>query len=210
MYEAGHVIRTDRAAIGFKIGEHDGKATERAERLARIMCDVAPSKVTTNLWGERWSKLSVNCMANGLAGLSGLGSAEVRTRLGVRRVAINLGAEAIKVGRARGHEVEPIWGIAAQRFVDAAEGRTMADVERDMAERAKELAGGRPSLLQDVMRGRRTEVQYLNGYVSEQGRQVRIPTPFNDKVVELITSVPPGTLKPDPKNLEPLVAMLPR
>jgi hypothetical protein len=159
---------------------------------------------------ERWSKLSVNCMANGLAGLSGLGSAEVRTRDGVRRVAIHLAAETIKVGRARGHEVEPIWGITAQRFVDAAEGQAMADVERDMAERAKELAGGRPSLLQDVMRGRRTEVQYLNGYVSEQGRQVGVATPFNDKVVELITRVPPGTLKPDLKNLEPLVAMLPK
>src|SRR5713101_3435986 len=182
MYEPGHAIRTDRSGIGFKIGEHDGKVTDRAERLVKIMCDVAPSKVTTNLWGERWSKLSVNCMANGLAGLSGLGSAEVRTRDGVRRVAIHL----------------------------AAEGRMLADVERDMAERAKELAGGRPSLLQDVMRGRRTEVQYLNGYVSEQGRQVGVATPFNDKVVELITRVPPGTLKPDPKNLEPLVAMLPK
>jgi len=182
MYEPGHAIRTDRSQIGFKIGEHDGKVTERAERLAKIMCDVAPTKVTTSLWGERWSKLSVNCMANGLAGLSGLGSAEVRTRDGVRRVAIHL----------------------------AAEGRLLADLERDMAERAKELAGGRPSLLQDVLRGRRTEVEYLNGYVSEQGRQVGIPTPFNDKVVELITRVPPGTLKPDPRNLEPLVAMLPK
>jgi 2-dehydropantoate 2-reductase len=209
MYEPGHAIRTDRGQIGFKIGEHDGRVTERAERLAAIMCDVAPTKVTTNLWGERWSKLSVNCMANGLAGLSGLGSAEVRSREGVRRVAIHLAAEAIQVGRARGHEVEPIWGIAAQRFVDAAAGRQLAEVERDMAERAKELAGGRPSLLQDVMRGRRTEVQYLNGYVSEQGRQVGVRTPFNDKVVELITRVPPGTLKPDPRNLEPLVAMLP-
>src|SRR5919109_897034 len=205
MYEPGHAIRTDRGQVGFKIGEHDGKVTERAERLAKIMCDVAPAKVTTNLWGERWSKLSVNCMANGLAGLSGLGSAEVRTRDGVRRVAIHLAAEAITVGRARGHEVEPIWGIEAQRFVDASDGKDLAAVERDMAERAKELAGARPSLLQDVMRGRRTEVQYLNGYVSEQGKQVGIPTPFNDRIVELITRVPPGTLKPDPKNLEPLV-----
>ena len=59
------------------------------------------------------------------------------------------------------------------------------------------------------MRGCHTEVQYLNGYVSEQGRQVGVPTPLNDRVVELM-SVPPGTLKPDPKNLDPLVAMLPR
>jgi hypothetical protein len=53
-------------------------------------------------------------------------------------------------------------------------------------------------------------LQYLNGYVSEQGRRASVPTPFNDKVVELITRVPPGTLKPDPRNLEPLVAMLPK
>src|SRR4029453_8034667 len=56
MYEPGHAIRTDRSQNRFKIGEHDGKVTERAERLANIMCDVAPAKATANLWGERWSK----------------------------------------------------------------------------------------------------------------------------------------------------------
>jgi len=42
MYEAGHAIRTDRGALGFKIGEHDGKDTPRAQAIARIMNDVAP------------------------------------------------------------------------------------------------------------------------------------------------------------------------
>ena len=111
--DVGHAIRTDRVQVGFRIGERDGTVTERAERIAKLMCDVAPTKVTTNLWGERGSKLSMNCMANGLAGLSGLGSAGVRSQEGVGRVAIHLAAEAIKVGRARGHEVEPSWGIAA-------------------------------------------------------------------------------------------------
>ena len=46
--------------------------------------------------------------------------------------------------------------------------------------------------------------------MSDQGRQVGILTRFNDKVVELIVAVPPGTLKPDPKHLDPLVAMLPK
>ena len=86
----------------------------------------------------------------------------------------------------------------------------LADVGTRHGRAGQGVASERPSLLQDVMRGRRTEVQYLNGYVSEQGRPVGVPTPFNDKVVELITRVPPGTLKPDPKNLEPLVAMLPK
>jgi 2-dehydropantoate 2-reductase len=210
MYEPGHAMRTDTGAIGFKVGEHDGSDSARARALARIMNDVAPTKVTTNLWGERWSKLTVNCMANPMAGLSGLGSAEVRSEPVPRRIAIHLAAEAITVGRASGHEVEPIYGIEPQRFVDAAAGRGFQEIERDLAASAKHLAGGRPSLLQDVLKGRRTEIDYLNGYVSQEGRKRGIKTPVNDAVVELIHRHGVGTLRPDPKNLEPLLAVLPR
>jgi 2-dehydropantoate 2-reductase len=171
---------------------------------------VAPSTVTTNLWGERWSKLAVNCMANPLAGLSGLGSAEVRSEAAPRRIAIHLAAEVIRVGRALGHQIEPLFGIEAQRFVDAAAGRGLEEVEADMAAEAKRRSGGRPSFLQDVLKGRRTEIDYLNGYVSEQGRRVGVPTPFNDAVVAEVHRHGVGTLRPDPKNLEPLARMLPR
>jgi len=133
MYEAGHAMRTDSGSVGFKIGEHDGRDTPRAQALARVMNDVAGTKVTRNLWGERWSKLAVNCMANPLAGLSGLGSAEVRTAPVPRRIAIHVCAEVIQVGRAAGYEVEPIYGIEAQRFVDAAKGKGLEAVEADMA-----------------------------------------------------------------------------
>src|SRR6185436_8952426 len=210
LYEAGHAMRTDRQSVGFKIGELNGKDSERAQRLVGVMNDVAGSKVTTNLFGERWSKLTVNCMANPIAGLSGLGSAEVRSVPGPARVAIQVAAEAITVGRACGFEVEPIYGIETQRFVDAAAGRGTDALLAEMAAGAKRLAGGRPSMLQDVMRGRRTEIDYLNGYVVDQGRRVGVKTPFNEKVVELVHSHGVGTLKPDPKNLEPLTRMLPR
>jgi len=209
MYEPGHAIRTDRGAIGFKIGEHVGKDTARAREIARIMNDVAASKVTTNLWGERWSKLAVNCMVNPISGLSGFDSAEARTDHVPRRIAVFTAAEVIQVGRARGHEVEPIYSIAAQRFVDAVAGKGLAEVEADMARDAKSRVGGRPSMLQDVMKGRRTEINYLNGYVSEQGRQAGVKTPINDKIVELVNAPGVGLLKPAPKNLDPLWAMVP-
>ncbi|MBI2964641.1 MAG: 2-dehydropantoate 2-reductase [Chloroflexi bacterium] len=208
MYEPGHAMRTDTNAVGFKIGELDGKESARARELAQIMNAVAPSKTTTNLWGERWSKLAVNCMANPIAGLSGLGSAEVRTDPNARRIAIKVAAEVIRVGRALGHEIEPIFGIPAQRFVEGADGKNLEELETDMAAGAGSLAGGKPSFLQDVLKGRRTEVEFLNGYVSEQGRKAGIPTPFCDAVVKVVKSFPVGTLKPDPKNLTPLIAML--
>jgi 2-dehydropantoate 2-reductase len=210
MYEPGHAMRTDQGSIGFKIGELDGADSPRARKLAEIMSAVAPTKVTTNLFGERWSKLTVNCMANPLAGLSGWGSAEVRTEPVPSRIGIHVAAEAIRVGGASGYEVEPIYGIAAQRFVDAAEGRGYAEVAADMAASAKHLTGGRPSLLQDVMRGRRTEIEYLNGYVCAEGRRLGVPTPINDAVVKTVLSYKVGALKPDPQNLAPITAVLPR
>jgi 2-dehydropantoate 2-reductase len=210
LYEAGHAMRTDSQTIGFKIGELDGKDTERAKQLAAVMNDVAGAKVTTNLFGERWSKLTVNCMANPLAGLSGFGSAEIRSEPGPARIAIQVAAEAISVGRGCGFEVEPIYGIETQRFVDAAAGRETDKLLADMAAGAKSLAGGRPSMLQDVMRGRRTEIDYLNGYVVDQGRRVGVKTPFNEMVVQLVHDHGVGTLKPSPANLEPLTRMLPR
>ena len=209
MYDPGHAIRTDSGTLGFKIGEHDGRVTDRARELAEIMNAVAPTQVTTNLFGERWSKLAINCMANPMAGLTGLGSSEVRIDPQVSAVGIHLGAECVMVGRAVGHEVEPIYGIAAQRFVDAYEGRGLRELLADVAEIARKRGGGRPSLLQDVIRGRRTEIEFLNGAVSEHGRQAGVKTPFNDAVVGIMRGLGVG-FTPDRKHLDPLVAMLPK
>jgi 2-dehydropantoate 2-reductase len=209
LYEPGHALRTDTTPIGFKVGELDGRDTARAHALADALNAVAESRVTQNLFGERWSKLAVNCMANPLAGLSGYGSAEIRTEALPRRIAIHTAAEVIRVGAAAGHAVEPIWGIAAARLVSAAEGVGLEEVEVDLMAGARQLAGGRPSLLQDVMRGRRTEIDELNGYVVAEGKRLGVPTPFNAAIVEEVHRHGVGTLQPDPRNLEPLARLLP-
>jgi len=122
---------------------------------------------------------------------------------------VSIYAEVVRVGRAYGHEIEPLLGIAAQRIVDAAEGRALAEVEADMEAEGKRRTGGRPSLLQDVMKRRRTEIDYLNGYVSERGRAAGVPTPFNDAIVGAVHAHGVGRLTPSPDNLAPLLAMLP-
>ena len=117
LYEPGHVVRSDANPLGFKIGEHDGSDSARANELAGILSAVAEAKVTTNMWGDRWSKLAVNCMANPVAGLSGLGSAEVRTDPTARRIAIRMGAEVITVARALGHGFSATGTTKANRDV---------------------------------------------------------------------------------------------
>jgi len=208
MYEAAHAIRTDRGSAAFKIGEHDGRDTPRARRIAALMSEVAPAVVTTNLWGERWSKLALNCMLNPLAGLSGLGTAEVRTEPLTRRIAAHIGAEVVRVGTALGHRVEPILGIAANRFAEAEDGAAIEVLGKEIAADAGSRSGGRPSMLQDVMKGRRTEIDYMNGFVAAEGGRAGIPTPFNDAVVEAFHRHPVGALTPAPGHLDPLVRLL--
>jgi 2-dehydropantoate 2-reductase len=59
------------------------------------------------------------------------------------------------------------------------------------------------------MRGRRTEIDHLNGYVVAEGRKVGLKTPFNEAVVRLFQDLGVG-FTPDPRHLEPLMGMLPR
>ena len=86
-------------------------------------------------------------MVLGKGGLTGLGTLEVRTIPEIAAVGIHLGAEAILVGRAVGHEVEPIYGIDTQRYVDAYAGRGLPELLADIAAVARARGGGQPSLL---------------------------------------------------------------
>lgn len=66
LYEPGRIRRqAPRSAAGhtvFRVGEVHGRATERVQELALMLSAVDTTKVTTNLWGERWSKLCHNAM----------------------------------------------------------------------------------------------------------------------------------------------------
>ena len=214
LYEPGVALRTDPVGtdrVGFKIGELDGQDTERARKLVEVMNDVTLTKLTTNLFGERWSKMAANCMSNPLAGLSGYGTTETKTVPAARRIGIQVASEVIQVARAAGHEVEPIAGIEAQRYVDGASGKNLSQLENDMVAAVTQTGGaGRPSFLQDVMRGRRTEIEELNGFVVAEGQRLGVRTPFNEAVVREVKRHAVGTLQPDPKNLEPIAALLPQ
>ena len=201
MYEPAHCMRTDTRTLGFKVGELDGADSDRARDIAAMMNHVAGSESTTNLWGERWGKLAVNCMANPIAGLSGYGSGEVRSRDDTRWLCIRIAAEVIEVGRALGHNIEGVWGIDAQRFVDVANGGDSTQLDAELIAGAQALGEGRPSFLQDVIRGRRVEIDALNGWVVEQGRAVEVPTPANEAVAEVVRSFPVGELRSEPGNL---------
>src|SRR5207302_2677963 len=62
----------------YRVGEVHGRLTKRIEELGTMIRTVDTCKVTDNLWGERWSKLCVNGMHNGVSAASGLSGNDIR------------------------------------------------------------------------------------------------------------------------------------
>ncbi|HKA45125.1 MAG TPA: 2-dehydropantoate 2-reductase N-terminal domain-containing protein, partial [Burkholderiales bacterium] len=101
MHDAARIRRT--AAKGgekhtvFRIGEVHGTITKRVEELVEMFKVIDSVKGTTNLWGERWSKLTQNGMRNGVCSVTGLTSPQCDQNPAVRRFSVMLGGEGVRV-----------------------------------------------------------------------------------------------------------------
>jgi 2-dehydropantoate 2-reductase len=59
----------------------------------------------------------------------------------------------------------------------------------------------KPSMLQDFERGRRTEIDFINGYVADLGRKLGVPTPINSAITAIVHRIERGELRPGPARL---------
>jgi 2-dehydropantoate 2-reductase len=209
--EPGHIHRGagkgGAAHTVFRTGEVHGRITARAEEVCRLVAHSDSAKVTSNLWGERWSKLVANVMQNGLSACTGLSSTRIVESEPLRRFSTRLGAEAIRVGQALGYSLEEILHLPAETIARAGEGDPEAIAAADarrLSDRARISGEQRPSMGQDMLKGRRTEIEFLNGYVVREGEQVGLPCPANAALTDIVKRVELGDLKPDPCHITEL------
>jgi 2-dehydropantoate 2-reductase len=176
------------------------------EELVEWFRGIDSAKATTNLWGERWSKLAQNAMGNGVTAATGLTSGECLRNETIRRFQIRLAGEAVRVGQALGYQLEKIRGAEPESLARAAEGdaRALAEVEAVIVPKAGSNPRGdiqRPSMAQDILKGRRTEIDAMNGYIARKGAEVGVPAPSHAKLAEIVTRIERGELKPSPSLL---------
>ena len=210
LYEAGRIRRTmakggDKHTV-FRIGEPHGRITPRIEELAGWFRQIDSAKTTANLWGERWTKLVQNGMGNGVTAATGLTTGDCSRNDAIRRFQIRLAGEGIRVGQALGFQLEKIRGLDPERLALASEGD--ADALREVEAALTQKEGGnprgniqRPSMAQDMLKGRRTEIDAMNGFIALKGAEVGVPAPSHAKLTEIVTKVERGELKATPANL---------
>jgi hypothetical protein len=100
--------------------------------------------------------------------------------------------------------VEPIGGRHAAAWLEDSPLSVAEAPHATAPPRSAQASGGGwlASTAQDIAKGRRTEIDYLNGYVSARGREVGVPTPVNDAIVTVLKEVEAGARAPDPANVD--------
>lgn len=140
--------------------------TATGERIERLFASCGlDARLSERMDVEVWRKLAMNCVINPLTALFRVPNTEIAVE-GLREVRRGIVDECVSVSEREGVVLE-------------------GDLEEEIAKAAASYSNI-SSMCQDVKKGRRTEIGFLNGKVSELGRRHGVATPVNDVLTSLI------------------------
>jgi 2-dehydropantoate 2-reductase len=150
-----------------------GPQNEITERVAAVFArGKVPCRVSENLIGELWTKLVWNCALNALSALGKVTYGEILASVDAKQLLEATVYEVLAVAKASG--VQPA-GLEDPKAALAGAYKV-----------AESMAATRSSTSQDMMRGKRTEIDSLNGFIVRRGRELKIPVPVNHALFTLV------------------------
>ena len=205
--EPGHILFGSHGPM--RIGEMDGSTSERVVELQQVLDNVAPTTITSNIFGYLWSKVIWGCFYIGNA----LGTSTVIELLGAERnrpILLGLFREGVDVAEADGVKLE---ALNEHHFDPPELVRASPEVALPLFGKMSAAFEGHVKVYsgpwRDVaVRKRPTEVDYIIGPIVQKGVEHGVPTPLNDKLVELIKEIERGEREQDDANLWELEGML--
>lgn len=191
----------------FYIGELDGQTTERIKMVAEVLGQVGHCDILDSLLATRWTKIMNNSSFSGMSAALGCTFGEVLDNEEALYAAANISSEVIKTLKAAGFKLVKMQGEDKNYLElgcpeDAP--KLFADYKR-VWEKNRLL---KASMLQDLEKGRRTEIDYINGYVCQKARELGINTPYNDLVVALVKEAEKDAKVPNmDENIKRFIAL---
>lgn len=189
-------------SLSFHMGKMEGITEEQVRRVTALLELMCPVHMEENLLGARWSKLLINATFSGLGTVIGGTFGDVYATRSLRRIALACMKECVDVGHAAGAEFAPVQGkdITKLFYYKGALKRAFASFLLPIA--MKKHAAIKPSMLQDLEKGKACEIDAINGVVCEWGTKTGVPAPVNDRIVSIVKDIEAGRRTPSPENAE--------
>ena len=158
MVGPGHVKHNGRGEL---VLAPSTSAAISSEALAKALVAAGvPTDISGNVRGALWAKLTLNCAYNAVSAITQLPYGKTVPGVGIKKVMHDLVAECLSVAAAEGVEIPGDMDDAVQKI-------------------AQTMQSQYSSTAQDLARGKRTEIDYLNGFIVRRGEALGIDTPAN-------------------------------
>jgi len=186
----------------FAVGSVDPANRTHEETAASVLRHSGQVEIVEHIEAAKWMKLVSNATTLVTSALVGQSISEATELPGMRDVMLRSGQEALDAAMAVGSPIVPIFGLTED---DVTRPETVVETLLDRLLAGFVLPHSMSTVLQDWIKGRRSEADDINGHVARTGRQLGWPTPVNTAVVELAHAIESGDLHPSPANLELLL-----
>jgi len=200
MFTPGLVRRnTEPARTWIGLGPVPGGSSARLAEMQALLAPVGKVDIKPNILAAKWMKLIVNAMCLGPFAMVGLPLADAVKVPGMRDLIVEIGEEAMRVGLDLGHAIEPIFGLTAEELA-----QSNRPSEKLFDTLAAHVGPGRSrnTSLQDLLKGRMSETDLINGLVVRESEKRGYSAPANARVNALVKRIEAGELKPGVDNMK--------
>ena len=186
----------------FYVGMLDGRRPKLLDELAGMLKAVLATEVTMDIKGRQYSKLIINSCINAVAGITGKALGEILKDVRARDLFLSIAREGMAVAKAMGIKVPKYGMLLEYRLLSLSNGRVYNSLCK-LVVRAVGLlySDVKPSTLQSLEKGEKTEIDILNGYFVRMGAEYSVPVPVNTALVKMIHEIEEGKRKSHSDNL---------
>jgi len=202
-------ITTPPEKMDMVIGELTGKSTERLKLIQTILEHIGKVELSQNIKGLKWTKLIMNANFMGPCGVLGCSLGEILLNKDLVKYVPYIALEGAQVCKSLGIIPSTLQGFTP--YVDILtfhnvyeRQKIIDDIIHTVWIKLKDI---KPSLVQDLEKGKKTEIDYINGKIVTEGKKLGIPTPVNSFFVVLIKEIEAGKLKLSMDNAKLLDAL---
>jgi len=196
-------LTSEPDSITFSLGSFSKNVDiNRLNTIKSILETMGRVEVKKNFIGARWSKLLINCSFSGMSAVLGCTFGEAAKNKESRLCIQKIIKECIDVSRLAGIKIEPVQGKDICKLLDYNNKLKQFISFQIIPIAIKKHRLLKASMLQDLEKGRITEVDGINGIICKYGSKFNFPTPYNNMIVKIVHEIEQGKAKPSFENLD--------